>query len=270
MRLQYLDLHLNDGDTETMIRKQLKGVLEQVKRLGTEVTVTKEGKFLHPIPDVHDVSRDARPILTRFNQQIIESLEIMSLSLPGKDLQPGESWDHGTAYTFALDRNYQNGLLRLTCKFVGTRVRDGRDEAVVEISGTVVKNPAHSDPNSGDRNGPRGRGSKGGDDRPPPDNPDNESLSDDDGDLKLGFRGVTHGAAVVDIATGHVTLARTESDLAVVFPVTIRNPENEREEMSVKVHAGLYLDVIIRRSLNKDAAEASRCCRAAAEPAAGL
>jgi predicted Zn finger-like uncharacterized protein len=255
VRIQYLDLHLNDNDTETIIRKQLKGVLEQVKRLRTEVTITKDGKFVHPVPDVHDISLEARPILTTFNRQIIESLEILALSLPGKDLKPGDTWDHGTAYTFTLERNVQNAVMRLTCKFVGTRVRDGREEAVVEISGTVTKGTANADPNAGDRRGSRGPGRRtdGGSESPPPDNPTSDSLTDEDGELKTGLRGFTRGAALVDIATGLVTLARTESDLAVIFPVTVHDPENPRKELNVKAHAGLYLDVTVNRSMNKDA-----------------
>ena len=57
---------------------------------------------------------------------------------------------------------------------------------------------------------------------------------------------------MVDIATGQVTLARTESDMAVGFPATFTNPSRPNEPIKVKVYAGLYLDVVLRRSLTKD------------------
>ncbi len=261
MQLQYLDLHLADSDTDNFIRRRLKGVLEAVKGLRARVTVTPDGRYKSPVPDFTDVPQGARGLLRQFNAQVIDALEVMALGLPGRDAQPGETWTRETEYTFPVEQNFQNSLFRLTCKYVGTRVRDGRQEAVIEIVGTVVKNNSNNDPNRGDRSGGRGgrgRGPVGGDgpgDRPPGDTPSpggTDSLTDEEGDLKVGLHGFTRGAALVDVATGHVTLARTEADLAVVFPVTVKDPENNRNEVTVKAVAGVYLDITLHRSLNRD------------------
>jgi predicted Zn finger-like uncharacterized protein len=258
LELKYKDLHLSDSDTETMIRKQLKGVLEAVKYLKAVVTVTKDGKFVSPKAITVDVPREAQPILRRFNDQIIESLEAMTLSLPNKDVQPGETWEHESPYTFNIERFHQNALIKLTCTFVGTRIRDGREEAVVEIVGRVAKNTGGPNGGPAGRGGPGGRG--GPAPAPPPASPGggdsdsgDESLVDEDGGLKVGVQGGVHGAAVVDIATGRVTLGRTESELAVVFPVSMRDPEDPQgKPHEFKVYAGLYLDVTVRRSLTKE------------------
>src|SRR5262249_53863421 len=123
--------------------------------------------------------------------------------------------------------------------------------------GRVVKND--NNPNRpGPAGGGRGRGPSRG---PGPGTPggDSDTPSDDDeeGGLKLGIHGFTHGAATVDVATGRVRLGANEANLAVVFPVTLHTPDNPQEEKTVKVFAGLYLDVTLRRSLTKDAPKAA-------------
>jgi predicted Zn finger-like uncharacterized protein len=252
VRIQYTDLHLADTDDDSMIRKQLRGVMETVKGLGVEVTVTKDGKYVNPTPDFANVPQQARPILRSFNNQIMNALEAMALGLPDKDLQPGESWTIETHFSINVGRGVRNATFRETCTYVGTRTRDDREEAVIDISGGIVK----SDSGSNSAGGPRGRGiAVGGGDRNSGDSSggdDDSSPYDENGNLKKGYYGVLHGAAVVDVATGHVTLARTESDMAVVFSISLRNP-NTNQDVEIKVHAGAYSEVLLRRSLTKDA-----------------
>ncbi|HEX4588743.1 MAG TPA: trypsin-like peptidase domain-containing protein [Gemmataceae bacterium] len=251
VRLQYLDLHLSDTDQDSMIRRQARGILETVKGLGVEVTLTKDGRFVDPKPDFANVPVAARPLLRNFNDQVINSLEAMTLGLPGKDVQPGESWTIDTHYTIQVARGVQNAVFRVTCTYVGTRVRDGKEEAVIDMTGRIVKNDNGSGSAGGRTIGARdNRGGSSGDTGGDAGGDDN-SPYDADGNLKKGFFGVMHGAAVVDVATGAVTLARTESDMAVVFPVTVHNPRTN-QDLEIKVHAGVYLEVLMRRSLTKD------------------
>src|SRR5262249_50309879 len=99
-----------------------------------------------------------------------------------------------------------------------------------------------------------GRGSTpGGGDSPPPG--DGSKDLDEEGRLKEGFHGYTRGAALVDVQTGHVTLSQTESDLAVVFPLSLQNPHTN-QEITIRLYAGLSMEVTLRRSLTKDAPKA--------------
>jgi predicted Zn finger-like uncharacterized protein len=263
VRLKYLDLHLSDDDLDSMFRKQLRGVMDQVKNLAFKVKVTKDGRFRSPVPEWPLVAVGARPTLRRFNEQVIESLEAMSLSLPNKEMQPGQTWGHDSHETIFVTlggkQTTQNALFRLTCKYVGTRVRDGREEAVVELDGRVVKGedrPRDGSPGSpGDGIG-GGDGDRGGRGGPGGGTGNNDSPTDEDGRLKNGVYGYTRGAALVDVATGHVTLARTESDMAVIFPLAVRNPQTN-QEITIRIHAGLYMDLLLRRSLTKDAPKAA-------------
>ena len=73
-------------------------------------------------------------------------------------------------------------------------------EAVIEIHGQVVRgeNPNNTGGDGGERSRGPGGGTPGG-------GGDGKSDLDEEGRPKLGFHGFTRGAAVVDIATGHVT-----------------------------------------------------------------
>ena len=56
----------------------------------------------------------------------------------------------------------------------------------------------------------------------------------------------------MDVATGHVIMARTESDMAMVFTTSITNPQNPSQTAQVKVNYGLHLESILRRGLSSD------------------
>jgi predicted Zn finger-like uncharacterized protein len=251
VRLQYIEVHPSDADESSMFSRAFRGIESMAKGLGVEVTVTKEGRFNNPTPDFANVPQAARPVLRTFNSQIINSLEGMALGLPGKDLQPGDTWDLDSQYTIFVVNGIQNALFKATCTYTGTRIRDGREEAVIEINGQIASTGSS---NSGGGGGERSRGSIGGS---PGESPGGDtggsdnSPYDEDGKLKKGFFGVLRGAAVVDVTSGLVTLGRTELAMAVVFPIKLHNPRTN-QDVEIKIHAGLGLETTLRRSLTKD------------------
>jgi predicted Zn finger-like uncharacterized protein len=254
VRLQYIDVRPSDADESSMFSRAFRGIESMAKGLGVEVTITKEGRFHNPTPDFANVPQAARPVLRTFNTQIINSLEGMALGLPGKDLQPGDTWDIDTQYSIFVGNGVQNALFKATCTYTGTRVREGREEAVVEINGRIASNGNGSSNSGGGGRSSRGRGAIGGE---PGESPGGDtgggdnSPYDADGNLKKGFYGVLHGAAVVDVASGLVTLGRTELAMAVVFPIKLHNPRTN-QDVELKIHAGLGLESTLRRSLTKD------------------
>jgi S1-C subfamily serine protease len=251
--LQYTDLRLGDKDRDTVFRKQLRGVLETVKNLGVEVTVTRDGRIRSPVPVWPNVPERARPVLRQFNRQLLQALEAMSLRLPNKDVQPGEVWSANLPFTIIIDRETRNVVAAMQCKFVGTRVRDGREEAVIELRGKVSgesRSGAPDDGNDSDTGGDAG--SRGGL-RPPGapgrgDTPGGTPGGDEDIANRRRVQGETIGAAVVDVATGQVVLSRVVADFAVEYPLTLRDPDSDRQ-ISVKVFVGDHHDVVLRRGL---------------------
>lgn len=260
VKMQYTDIKLNDAERDTQFRQQLRGVIDKVKNLSTDVTITADGRFRTPKTDMTQVPQGARATLGRFHSQVLESLESLSLALPNKDLQPGDTWEAEVPYTipFSLptgQNQTENALFKTTCKYIGTRERNGRREAVVELTGSVVKN---ENAGSGGRGGPPGPATPGrlsaiGNNgmesyRQPP-----GGETDGDGRRRPGVYGTSRGAAVIDLETGLVTVARSASDIVIVSQVTLRGPNNQ--EAAINVHIGFALETTLQRSLNKGTVE---------------
>jgi predicted Zn finger-like uncharacterized protein len=253
VRLQYSDIKLNDAERDSQFRQQLRGVIDQVKNVGTEVTITADGRFRQPKPDFAQVPQGARPVLQRFHSQVIESLESLSLSLPNKDMQPGDTWEAETAYTIGFtlvsgQNRTENALFKTTCKYIGSRERNGRREAVVELTGSVVRNE-----NAGGSSGGSGPPRPGTSGRLSDVSNYQQPDSGSDSRRRPGVYGASRGSAVIDLETGLVTAARSDSDIVVVSQVTIRGPNNQ--EAAVNVHIGFTLETVLQRSLNKGKVE---------------
>jgi predicted Zn finger-like uncharacterized protein len=252
VRYQYKDLRLGKKEQDDQIRHQMRGVMEQAKNMANEVTYTKDGQLTKPKAVMVNVADQAKPLLRRFNDQIVRSLESVTPTLPNKDCQPGDTWTEETHISLTVGQTTQNALYRVECKYVGCRVRDGREEAVIEMTGRISKNGSGSLGGGGiGRPGARGAAPGGGGNSGADSGDDDNTPYDEDGNLKKGFYGVLHAAAVVDVETGQVVFGRTESDTAVVFPATFHDPRSN-QDVTVNVHAGSYLDVTLRRSLTKD------------------
>src|SRR5262249_24614603 len=105
--------------------------------------------------------------------------------------------------------------VRLDYRYLGARTRNDREEGVVVFAGTVSKR-------DGGGGGPSrgGRGGGGG-------------ASEDEDPIGGFFR----GAALVDLATGYVTLAKMESEYAVQLTAKVKFPNNPQapQDREVKV-----------------------------------
>ncbi len=249
--LQYSDLHLTDSDQDAQLRQTLRGVIERIKDMETEVTVTRDGRYQSPKLIFSRIPEDARPPLRRFNEQVIQSLEAMALALPNRQMSPGETWMLDSFYTVRVGRMTDNALFRMTCRYVGTRIRHGREEAVIELTGRVVRGQDTRRNNQGDDAGSRGGAATGDDPRAPGNDPRSRPNGPGEDNRPRGMQGQASGAAIVDLATGYVVLARIESDMSAEMGVSIPTRPGRTEE--IKVLAGLYMDIMLRRSLSKDA-----------------
>jgi hypothetical protein len=102
-------------------------------------------------------------------------LETLAVPLPGNKVNPGESWNAQRTLPLDTSGKYDAGVMDMKYTYLGLRSRDGRDEAVISLSGVV-------------------RARQG---------------------VRQYVSGKTHGTAVVDVATGLVTQAVATVDVDI-------------------------------------------------------
>jgi S1-C subfamily serine protease len=220
MQFTYGDIRSTSEDMDYMLRNMMKGVLEAARGMTTEMQVSKRGIIRSPKPVMKNVPIAIRPILERYNIQTVQSLEALALALPDREVQPGETWQHDQNYTVVFGRQLsENALFKMTYRYVGTRIRDGREEAVIEFDGAIV----------------RGEGSEVADVPA-----EVETKGGKDGSGKAapprirGMHGASRGAALVDLATGLTTRARTTGDVEFEVSYILQ---------TLKFGAGLRIDM---------------------------
>jgi hypothetical protein len=112
----------------------LKKALPHIGGLHAEMFVDATNKISR---DDVDLSASKTPdetqrVLTNIHSEVQKSLELLSIPLPGRECQPGETW--------RADRSLQiphlpTGSAEMTYTYRGVRQRDGRPEAVISIKG---------------------------------------------------------------------------------------------------------------------------------------
>jgi hypothetical protein len=185
------------------------------------MVVSKRGLIRSPKIEMKKVPTPIRRAMDRLSTQAIQSLETLALALPDREVKPGETWSTNQNYTVVLGRELaENALFKTNFRYAGTRIRNGREEAVIEFEGTIV----------------RGEESK----MPTPDTDAGEKGT------RINFRGMhgqMRGSALVDLATGLTTIARSTGELefqASVATTMVSFGGKFRIDMERQVVPGTY------------------------------
>ena len=119
------------------------------------------------------------------------------MALPDREVQPGDTWKSDSNLSVRLSREFtENGMFNVTYRYVGRRVRDGREEAVVEFDGPIVRGKGETPTKLPDAIDPNAK-----------------EKSKDKTPRSRSLHGQVRGAAIVDLQTGTVSLARSVSDM---------------------------------------------------------
>ncbi|MBX7106393.1 MAG: trypsin-like peptidase domain-containing protein, partial [Gemmataceae bacterium] len=233
VQFHYDNLGFLDEDTNEMIRERYKDLFNSAKGMSIEALVTKRGLIRDPKANLTNVPAQFRPTMANFNSQIMSTLEGLALLLPEKDLAANDTWDDEYKYTFQINRdNSEPASYRLRFKYLGSRMRNGREEGVVTFNGVVVK---------GDGSATTSNQQAGG---------SIIDQIDEAAERRKGIFGITHGAALIDIQTGVTTLANTHSDVAIDVKIKLKDDEgNERE---VTATYGAVQETVLQRFLDKN------------------
>jgi hypothetical protein len=175
IRLDYVKMNMDvtlDGKPSGNSNR-MQQALESLGQMIGDLRIDKQGNVLQNKLDLTKVPAGAREGLTNVGDQVQQMLETLAVPLPGNMVNPGQSWSAQRALPLDTAGKYDTGVMDMKYTYLGLRSREGRDEAVISLSGVV-------------------RARQG---------------------VRQYVSGKTHGTAVVDVATGLVTQAIATVDV---------------------------------------------------------
>jgi S1-C subfamily serine protease len=183
IRLDYLKMNMDvtmDGKPSNS-NNRMQQSLPFLKDMIGDLRIDRQGNVLENKLDVTKVPQNARDGLTNVGDQVQQTIEALTVPLPGNEVKPGQTWTAQRSLPIDTAGKYDTGIMDMKYTYLGVRSRNGRDEAVISLSGTV-------------------RARQG---------------------VTQYISGKTNGTAVVDVATGLVTLAIASVD--VDLDMTVNN-----------------------------------------------
>jgi S1-C subfamily serine protease len=129
------------------------------------------------------VRRGGQPavdLVTDFHEPIKHSLEALSVPLPNREMKALEKWTSVRPLPIPSAGRFTKGQVNITYTYLGVRVRNGKNEAVIDIDGVVTGK-----------------------------------------DKSRQYEGHAEGLALVDLASGQVSLTSTTVKLGVDMNVII-------------------------------------------------
>ena len=127
-------------DGEKTEGRLLKAVSQHMLKVSANVEVDGQGKITRQTADdnVTAVPASFREAMRETHQRVVFSLKALAVPLPNRLMQPKETWTQNK-----LELPLFTGLyfapssLDMTYTYLGTRMRDGRPEAVIGLSGKI-------------------------------------------------------------------------------------------------------------------------------------
>ncbi len=137
--LRYKELHYSTtiDKEEAPLQAGTRQALAATVRLGTQQVVGRDGKLVRQSADIGVVPAASRAEAIKFHGQILSSLEAVAVPLPGKVMGAGTYWTARSPLSVGAAKAGDAAVLELTYTYVGTRVRNGREEAYITIAGVV-------------------------------------------------------------------------------------------------------------------------------------
>jgi S1-C subfamily serine protease len=149
-------------------RADLQPLVNTCARMAARLAVASNGDILRQIPDARAVPPRAREDVLDLHDQVQASLKAITVILPGREVKAGESWTAVRPLVLFTEGKGELGAMVVTYTYLGSRTRNGREEALIRISGAV-------------------RGRKG---------------------RELTVGGKADGFALLDLASGQISLAK--------------------------------------------------------------
>lgn len=139
VRLNYREMALDLSlDGKTMPRSpRLQRIVANFGSLASVLQVDAQGKLVRHAIDLNRVPVPTRADVAPMHDQIVMSLETVAVPIPNRMTEPLQTWKATRPLPIDTVGRYEIGSADVTYTFLGTRTRDGRQEAVIGLAGAV-------------------------------------------------------------------------------------------------------------------------------------
>lgn len=117
---------------------------QAIKSLAANLRIDKQGNLIGNEVDWNRIVPGTQAGLARVHENFERALVTMAVPLPNKRVEPGETW--GAERTLYLPSRSRAVTARydVTCTYLGTRQRAGREEAVLRVQGEFRAAPGQA------------------------------------------------------------------------------------------------------------------------------
>ncbi|HKI35892.1 MAG TPA: trypsin-like peptidase domain-containing protein [Gemmataceae bacterium] len=117
--------------------EELQLIAKDARLMAAELETDEEGNVTKSLPDLTKLPRASREPVEGVVEQTLRSLEALSVPLPGKKVEPGQSWTAERVLWVGPPASAVPARAEMKYTYVGVRKRDGKEEALVYLGGTV-------------------------------------------------------------------------------------------------------------------------------------
>ena len=112
-------------------------IVQDVGKLGLALTVDVHGNVTQKRSDLQRVPAASREALDGMGDQMLQSLGVAAVPLPGGVAQPGQTWTASRDVPIDTIDSYATASADLTYTYRGVRMQNGQEVAVIAMTGAV-------------------------------------------------------------------------------------------------------------------------------------
>ena len=115
----------------------LRRMLTDIRFAAANIEMDKDGSMANSKADVARVPRQSRELISDVSDQILQSIEVLSIPLPDKTLTAKDTWK--VQRTFMIGSAIISVPVQsdITYRYLGVQTRDSVEEALIQIEGRV-------------------------------------------------------------------------------------------------------------------------------------
>ncbi|HVS36334.1 MAG TPA: trypsin-like peptidase domain-containing protein [Gemmataceae bacterium] len=143
---------LVDGQAPPQQSPRLQAIVNGLDSVGLTMAVDAQGNLSRKLKDLRRASPESHEALNPVCDDVLQSLDMAAIPLPGGMTQPGQTWTASRSAPADTINSYQMATAEMTYTYRGVRTVNGQDYGIVSLHG-VIHPPMGQSSNTGQVNG---------------------------------------------------------------------------------------------------------------------